>query len=82
MEGTPAFEGMCGIANLGNTSQLSCVLQGLMNTSITDFFLKDIYKNQINTSNLLGTGGELGIVFAELCKQYYSVIKNFNIQSC
>ena len=55
-----ANNGICGLNNLGNSCYLNTSIQCLSSCwEITNYFLRDIYKNDINENNPLGRNGKL-----------------------
>lgn len=67
------MKGRVGLKNLGNTCYMNSGLQCLSNTKeMTEFFMKDDFKNHINYSNPLGTKGNLACTYAELVREMWT----------
>ena len=64
-----ANNGICGLNNLGNSCYLNTSIQCLSSCwEITNYFLRDIYKNDINENNPLGSNGKLCEAYSEIIK--------------
>lgn len=65
--------GYTGLDNLGNTCFMNSVIQCLSNTEeLRDYFISNKFKEDLNSDNVLGTGGKLAISFAVLLKHLWS----------
>ena len=69
---TNAKYGICGLKNLGNSCYLNTSIQCLSNCwEITNYFLRDEYKKDINESNPLGSKGKLCEAYSEVIKKLW-----------
>ena len=70
--------GLTGLKNLKNSCYLNSSIQCLSHTiGLTNYFLKGIFKEEINYKNPLGTQGQLAISYAKLLKQIWYDDKPF-----